>query len=100
MIDDVDSETVATVPKNTLDEIRVGLSDFRGHRLLDVRVFTQRGRTAGDYVPTQKGISVNVDQLEALRAALGVAANEARRKGWLAGRPPVRSIELVRPPAP
>lgn len=32
---------VAIIPKNSMDEIRVRWSEYKGHRYLDLRIFTE-----------------------------------------------------------
>ncbi len=33
---------VATIPKNKLEELRITLTEYRGHDLVDLRVFMER----------------------------------------------------------
>ena len=73
---------IGTVPKNRTEEVRVGLSDFRGRNLVDVRVYAAIGAT-GRSEPTKKGISVAVERLPELIAALTEAKAEAERRGLL-----------------
>jgi hypothetical protein len=35
------SESIAVIPKNSMDEIRVMWSEYKGHRYLDIRVYTE-----------------------------------------------------------
>jgi hypothetical protein len=68
---------VATLPKNSREEVRVSLTSYRGHQLVDVRVYA--GDADAERVPTPKGLALRPSFLppliEALRAAL--AAFEA-----------------------
>lgn len=63
---------VAVIAKNAREEIRVVLTNFKGHDLVDVRVF---GEADGKpvRVPTRKGIAVKPALLPALIAALAKA---------------------------
>lgn len=53
-------------------EVRVSVQDYKGRRVVDVRVW-YLPRTGGDYLPTRKGITIDADKLPALVAALGKA---------------------------
>ena len=74
---------IATIVKNQREEVRVSLDEFKGHRLVDIRVFTDP-YTGDERVATKKGISLAVGKLPALIAALRDAEREARAAGLLA----------------
>lgn len=61
---------LAVLPKNSTEEVRIARSDFRGHDLIDVRVFARFGGPAQVMMPTKKGLSIQVSQLPALIEAL------------------------------
>ena len=68
---------VKTIPKNAREEIRVSLTEYKGHDLCDMRVYCEP--YAGDErVATKKGISLSLAKLPELIAAL----QEARSRGW------------------
>ena len=70
---------IATVRKNQREEIRVGLRQYQGHELFDVRVYAEP--YSGDqYVATKKGVCASVKLLPALIDALQEAETEARRR--------------------
>lgn len=71
---------IATVPKNSREHIRVSLTAFKGYNLVDVRVYCERD---GEAKPTKAGVSVNVERLPELCAALEKAEAEAQRLGLL-----------------
>jgi hypothetical protein len=70
-----DGELIATIPKNALDQVQVQLKHFHGHRLCDIRVFTQYD--SGEIGPTKKGISLKIEKLPELIAALQEAQRQA-----------------------
>ena len=73
---------IATLRKNSTEEIRVGLDEYKGHDLISLRVWADP--YAGDErVPTKKGLSVNVRLLPELIAALREAEALAREAGLL-----------------
>lgn len=72
--------TIATIPKNKLEEVRVGIDEYKGFDLVSLRVWTDP--YAGDErVPTKKGISMSVKLLPELIAALQEAEAVAREAG-------------------
>lgn len=73
---------VATIPKNVTEEIRIVLSEFRGHHLCNVRVFAAYNAQT-ERRPTKKGITVKVEALSALIEGLHAALAEAKASGLL-----------------
>lgn len=51
-------EVIAQFEKNATEVVRVSLTEFRGHKLLDFRVYYSDDE--GQYKPTKKGISLSV----------------------------------------
>lgn len=78
------STPIATIGKNASEEVRVTLDEFKGHRLCDARVFSAFSAAAVP-MPTKKGLSVRVDMLPDLIAALQQAEITARMMGWIGG---------------
>ena len=65
-------KTVASFQKNKFQEIRVGIREFKGNDLVDIRVWTQL--QGGDHmVATAKGVSINIHLLPELKKALAEA---------------------------
>lgn len=60
-----DAILVQSIPKNSLDEIRVSLLNYRGFDLLDIRTYSER-RDSKERAPTPKGISLKVSQIDEL----------------------------------
>ena len=61
-------ELVAQFEKNATEVVRVSLTEFRGHKLIDLRVYYTDDK--GEYRPTRKGISLAVDGYTEFRAAV------------------------------
>lgn len=79
---------VGSIPKNQREEIRVTLSNFKGHDLVGARVWFKAGE---DYRPSSKGITVNVRILPELIGLLEDAEKKAVELGVLdpdSGPPP------------
>ncbi|AIB15794.1 hypothetical protein ABAZ39_28455 (plasmid) [Azospirillum argentinense] len=78
-----DTDTiVATIPKNATEELRVTLTSYNGHPLVDLRLFTEY-RSTGEIGPTRKGLTVSVALLPQIIAGLQDAEAEARQRGLL-----------------
>lgn len=68
-----EGKVLATIPKNDREQIRVSLSEFKGKRRCDVRVWYQ---TSDGYCPGRQGISLVSEHLGAVLEALRVACRE------------------------
>ena len=62
-------KTIATFKKNKFQEIRVGVREFKGNDLVDIRTWTMT-QGSEDMVPTAKGVSINVQIFKDLKNAL------------------------------
>ena len=58
------SRVVHEFEKNGLEVVRFALTEFKGHQLVDVRVFYQDDE--GEWRPTKKGVSLSIDLIEDL----------------------------------
>jgi len=75
---------IAELAKNGSETVRVQLTEYSGHRLVDARVFTEY-RATGEVGPTKRGLSMKVEQLDDLISALKKARDRAHALGWLDG---------------
>jgi len=74
--------TVAVLEKSRAEDVRVSLSTYAGRQLLDLRIFADwDGR--GVRCTSKKGLSLGVDRLPQLIAALEDARDKAAELGWL-----------------
>ena len=62
-------KTIATFKKNKFQEIRVGIREFKGNDLIDIRTWTMT-QGSDDMVPTAKGVSLNIHLLPDLKTAV------------------------------
>jgi len=93
---------VGSIPKNQREEVRVTLSNFKGHDLLGARIWYKSGE---GFRPTSKGISVNVKILPELIGLLEEAEKKAIELGVIGGEdevppPPEPNDEPPPPPDP
>jgi hypothetical protein len=63
------SDIVSKVTKNAREVVFLSLSEFKGHRLIDIRVHVP-GDQEGDWVPTRKGLSLAVGLYPEFKQAL------------------------------
>lgn len=69
------AKPIATIEKNSREEIRVFLDDWRGYDLVSLRVFFRRKN--GEPLPTKKGITFDVKLLPNIIDALDAARKAA-----------------------
>ena len=62
-------QTVAVFPKNKFQEVRVGIREFKGNDLVDIRIWTN-AQGVDQMVPTAKGVTVNVHLVPQLLKSL------------------------------
>ena len=63
------------IEKNSRESIVVSETEFKGVKLVDVRVFYKD--TDGELKPTRKGVSVRVEQVSELVAALSALVDDS-----------------------
>ena len=74
---------LATIRKNAAVEIRIELTQFNGHDLLNLRVWTDPRNGGSERIPTRAGIACRVALLPEIIEALQQAEAEARARGLL-----------------
>jgi len=62
-------KTISVFQKNKFQEIRVGIREFKGNDLIDIRTWTMT-QGSNEMVPTAKGVTINVHLLPELKRAL------------------------------
>jgi len=63
-------QVISEFRKNAKEEVRVSLSNYRGHDLIDIRVFYHSGNIDGDLLPTKKGITMSTKHIPDLKKAI------------------------------
>ena len=74
-------KTVKVFQKNKFQEIRVGITEYEGNDLIDIRTWTQRP-DAEEKTPTSKGVSINVKLYPELKEAI-LALEKELKEGRL-----------------
>jgi len=64
------SELFGIIPKNKLEQIRVEAKEFKGHPIVDIRIYRRSSSTSEDWYPTKAGIALNPKFVEELIVAL------------------------------
>ena len=70
-------KTVAVFQKNKFQEVRVGIREFKGNDLVDIRTWTMT-QGSEDMVPTAKGVSININLLGELKKAITEVEKELK----------------------
>jgi hypothetical protein len=60
---------ITKMEKNSQEEIRFSLQDYRGTALVDIRVYYDGG--SGEKIPTKKGISIPLELFDEFMKRLG-----------------------------
>ncbi len=63
-------EVITQFEKNATEVVRVSLTEFRGHKLIDLRVYYSDDE--GQYRPTKKGVSLSVSLYTDFKRAMHV----------------------------
>jgi hypothetical protein len=72
------SEVIASFEKNSMEEVRVSLTEFKGKELIDVRVYYQP-EDGEEKRPTKKGITISPEKFPELKKAI-LALEKALQK--------------------
>ena len=75
---------ITTIEKNKIEELRVALKEYKGHRYVDIRTFAEPYADEGQgRIPTKRGVTLKLEDLAELIAALQEAEKQARAAGLL-----------------
>ncbi len=75
------NDVIAAFAKNSTEEVRITLEEFKGHKLLDLRVWYEDDK--GEKKPTKKGISISASLFPELKTALEKAEVVLKEKGLI-----------------
>ena len=62
-------QLIYSFQKNSYEEIRIQVKEYKGHDLIDLRIYTDV-RTSNDKIPTTKGLSFNVTYFPEFKRAI------------------------------
>jgi hypothetical protein len=63
------SKTVAMISKSEVNEVRVSIDEFLGHRFINIREWLMWGDLE-EMAPTKKGVTIPVDSFPELKEAV------------------------------
>ena len=75
-------KTIFVFQKNKFQEVRVGIREFKGNDLIDIRTWTMT-QGSEDMVPTAKGVAINIHLLPELKKALDAAEKILKESGMI-----------------
>jgi hypothetical protein len=64
MSDEAVGEIISKFEKNSKEEVRVSVDEFRGRKLINIRVFYKDA--AGEWLPGKQGLALSVDRFRDL----------------------------------
>ena len=74
---------ITSMPKNSMEEYRFSLQEYRGCELIDIRVYYESSNKG--MIPTRKGISVPIEQFPAFIDCLSKVGKAIKQSGRKAG---------------
>ena len=76
------AEVVHQFAKNATEEVRASLTEYKGHKLIDLRIYYEP-EDGGDRRPTKKGITIDVGLYPELKKAMVKVEKELIKKKLL-----------------
>ncbi len=74
------SEVIASFEKNSMEEVRVSLTEFKGKELIDLRVYYQP-EDGEEKRPTKKGITISPEKFPELKKAILALEKVLQKQG-------------------
>lgn len=74
-------EVVATFEKNSREEVRISVDEFRGRKIINMRVFYRS--ESGSWLPGKQGIAIGADRYRDLAEALVKCGEALKAQGLL-----------------
>jgi hypothetical protein len=72
---------VCELPKNAREVYQFRLGEFKGHKFIDMRIFTKED--GKELTPTKKGLAVSPQLWPQFRAGLAQVEEAMIEEGWL-----------------
>ena len=67
--------------KNALETLIIQFTEFKGKKLLDLRIYYDAGKNKEDWIPTTKGITISRDLIPKLKEGVDKALAEWEKEG-------------------
>ena len=85
MNDDVTrGEVVASFEKNSREEVRISVDDFRGRKIINIRVYYRS--ESGTWAPGKQGLAISVERYRDLAEATLKLGEKLQADGLLISR--------------
>ena len=75
------SQLVAQFEKNSKEEVRVSIDDFRGRKIINIRVYYRS--ESGQWLPGRQGLALGVDRYRDLAEAMLKVGEALQSQGLL-----------------
>jgi len=75
-----DNQIVHEFMKNAFEKVRGELCKYKGKDLINVRIYFQADREKGEWEPTRKGITMDVELIGELKEAIEKADAELEKR--------------------
>jgi hypothetical protein len=79
-------QLVAQFEKNSNEEVRVSIDDFRGNKIINLRVYYRS--PTGEWLPGKQGLALQVDRFKDLADAVLRLGEALQRRGLISGGRP------------
>ncbi len=73
----METEIIAEFEKNRTEKIKVSLSEFKGKKLVDIRIWYLNDDN--EYAPSKKGVAISLELLPQLIEALQQTADKSSK---------------------
>ncbi len=67
--------------KNALANVIIQFTEFKGKKLLDLRIYYDAGKNKEDWIPTTKGITISRGLIPTLKQGIDKALAEWEKEG-------------------
>ena len=67
--------------KNSLANVIIQFTEFKGKKLLDLRIYYDAGKNKEDWIPTTKGITISRGLIPKLKGGIDKALAEWEKEG-------------------
>lgn len=76
-------DIIAKFEKNSREEVWISVDDFRGRKLINIRVYYRS--PTGEWLPGKQGVALSVDRYRDLAEAVLTLGEKLRASGMLSG---------------
>lgn len=76
---------ICTIPKNSREEVRVQLTEFKGTQFADFRIWASGTGGEDNRGPTKQGLAISFARLPEFARAAAEAERQARELGLIGG---------------